>query len=269
MKLKHVWIMVLVFVSALGFSAFAEVVPTAAPTPTPTVEAIAKEAEAKALAESIEQLEIKVAANQVLLEDMTLSEEQRSILVAENAVLIAEIGTKTEALALLISEPIPVILTAAEIDALKAEVATLKSKIAAAIAQLEDPNSTLDEAGKALLTASLEALKSELAAVQTALQSTMGSNPNGLRFQNAALLGITPGKMHLLEKLMAVYGDTELNLVEWASKSVKEINGEIKIYKKGFKVTEDLNVTEKVKADSEREKDDRKDNASKGKKDKK
>lgn len=47
------------------------------------------------------------------------------------------------------------------------------------------------------------------------------------RFAMANELGITPGKMHLLEKLAAVTGE-EINYVEWSQKPVKEIMSEIK-----------------------------------------
>lgn len=50
------------------------------------------------------------------------------------------------------------------------------------------------------------------------------THPLAQRFAMAQELGITPGKMNLLEKLGNGYGaDAEVNYAEWAEKSVKEI----------------------------------------------
>ena len=50
------------------------------------------------------------------------------------------------------------------------------------------------------------------------------THPLAQRFAMAQELGITPGKMNLLEKLGNGYGeDAEVNFEEWAEKSVKEI----------------------------------------------
>lgn len=59
-------------------------------------------------------------------------------------------------------------------------------------------------------------------------------NPNAMRFIMAQELGITPGKMNLLEKLGKGYGEDELiDYAEWAEKSVKEIMAAVKEERKG------------------------------------
>lgn len=64
-------------------------------------------------------------------------------------------------------------------------------------------------------------------------------NQNQERFDNALALGITAGKMNLLEKL-----NLEEGLIEWAEKSVKEIMAEIKAKRNAVEVVEEeLEVT--------------------------
>ncbi len=59
-------------------------------------------------------------------------------------------------------------------------------------------------------------------------------NPNALRFMMAQELGITPGKMNLLEKLGKGYGeDALIYYAAWAEKSVKEIMAAVKEERKG------------------------------------
>ncbi len=60
----------------------------------------------------------------------------------------------------------------------------------------------------------------------------LGDHPNALRFAMAEELGITPGKMHLLEKLAVASEDEELDYSHWAEMPVKDIMAEIKANKK-------------------------------------
>ena len=74
------------------------------------------------------------------------------------------------------------------------------------------------------------------------------------RFEMAKQLGITPGKMNLLEKL-AASTDEDVNYEELAKKSVKEIMAEVKANKKPVVETE-LKVEATKQAEVEKKADD-------------
>lgn len=86
----------------------------------------------------------------------------------------------------------------------------------------------------------VETLYEEPVAEEEALEESDDEQPEfiKLRFENAELLGITPGKMHLIEKLEAA-GLTEINYEEWAEASVKDIMAAIKANKKAQEASED------------------------------
>ncbi|MDF2615293.1 MAG: exported protein of unknown function [Clostridia bacterium] len=83
-----------------------------------------------------------------------------------------------------------------------------------------------DEALAAAITESLKEV------VQQEVETEISNRPEFItkRFTMAKALGITPGKMHLLEKLAAVIGE-EINYEEWSQKLVKEVMSEIKANK--------------------------------------
>jgi len=63
-------------------------------------------------------------------------------------------------------------------------------------------------------------------------------------------LGITPGKMNLLEKLGKGYGDDALTVyADWAEKSVKEIMAAVKEERKGSE-EETILTTEETQAEN-------------------
>ena len=84
----------------------------------------------------------------------------------------------------------------------------------------------------------------------------LGGHPNALRFAMAEELGITPGKMHLLEKLAVASDDEELDYSHWADMPVKDIMAEIKANKKDTEeVTPDEDELEET-LDNENETED-------------
>lgn len=68
------------------------------------------------------------------------------------------------------------------------------------------------------------------------------------RVEEAKAMGVTPGKLNLVQKLAASYDDAdEIVVEEWLNKSVKEINKTIKENRKSIKdneITEDLDKEE-------------------------
>ncbi len=77
------------------------------------------------------------------------------------------------------------------------------------------------------LTATIEESLKEF--IQQEEETEISEQPKFIknRFAMAKELGITPGKMNLLEKLAAAAGE-EINYEEWSQKSVKEIMAQIK-----------------------------------------
>lgn len=111
-------------------------------------------------------------------------------------------------------------------------------------AKLEDEESELTEEEREELQEELVKLEEELTEILDEKEEAEGSNPNALRFEQAEELGITPGKMRLLERLQEYCGEEDVNLEEWAERSPKEINMEIKKERmtQKFGVDEDGNV---------------------------
>ncbi len=79
-----------------------------------------------------------------------------------------------------------------------------------------------------LAAAITESLK-EVVGEEVEVETETSEQPEFIarRFAMAKELGITPGKMRLLEKLAAAIGE-EINYEEWSQKSVKEIMSEVK-----------------------------------------
>lgn len=134
-----------------------------------------------------------------------------------------------------------------------------------------------DESLAASVTETLkEVVKEEAFTTQTTEMTEMTGQPQLImnRFTEAKALGITAGKMHLLEKL-AESSSEEVNNEEWAQKSVKEIMAQIKVNKTvenkenaTVKVKEQVKEKEEVKdksGDSKSEKSKEKPEKSKGK----
>ena len=86
-------------------------------------------------------------------------------------------------------------------------------------------------------------------------------NPNIERFTKAEELGITNGKMNLLNKLEVYYDDNStFDYCEWSNKSVKAIMEEIKANKKNFdaeNIDEDIDKDEAINLDDEDDQDNK------------
>lgn len=109
------------------------------------------------------------------------------------------------------------------------EEKTLKEAIQAIVASYDEEveyKVVVTSSDEELAAAIIESLKE---VVDEEVETQISKQPEFItkRFEVANQLGITPGKMHLLEKLTAAVGE-EINYEEWAQKPVKEIMSEIK-----------------------------------------
>lgn len=71
------------------------------------------------------------------------------------------------------------------------------------------------------------------------------------RVEAAKELGVTPGKLNLVEKLIASSNDAEsINLEEWLDKPVKDIMKATKVYKRAISVTGSAIILEDIEEDN-------------------
>lgn len=207
--------------------------PTTPPTTgttTPTLTAEDETAIVK-MANEITMIEAQIAGLKAKLAATTTSLTAEEKLALQNELKAAQTLLEEKYIAMtVLVKPTPEELAAmtAKAEALTTQIATLEKQIA-------DGATTLTPEALAKLKADLTALTTELTNIQSALgtgttaaTSTIPeNNPNKARFEQAKLLGITPGKMRLLEKLQAIM-QTEIDLKVWAKKSVKQINTAVK-----------------------------------------
>ena len=241
MKKSFVVFLLMVFVRTFGFGVYAEDLVSGQDPATAEENQPAEEQPAEMTPEereqAIEELTLLTEGQEALIAQLTtdlenpeLTEEERVQKEAELASLQGELENNYEQLADLLEENpvVPVVLTEEEKLALEAKATELETKIAELEAALADQETELTEEERLAMEEELQVLQNELTEVQSTLEAAGSDHPNFLRFQNAQRLGITPGKMHLLEKLQMISGEKEVELELWAAKSVKEINMAVK-----------------------------------------
>jgi hypothetical protein len=142
---------------------------------------------------------------------LTIKEEYNFVLNENGTILLIE-GPNEELIATLLEEGTTLN------EAIQAIVATYDEEMLYTIAITAND----EELAKAIEESLEEVVEQEV-------EIEISEQPEFIikRFEMANELGITPGKMHLLEKLVDAIGE-EINYEEWSQKSVKEIMSEIK-----------------------------------------
>lgn len=241
MKKTFIVLLLMVFVSTFGFAVYAEELVTN-PDPENTEEnQISEEAEEEMtpeeLEQAIEELTLVTENQETLVSQLTaelenpeLTEEERLQKETELGLLQEELDNNYEKLAELLTENSSevLVLTEEEMEALEAKATELETKIAELETKLADQEFELTDEERLALEEELQKAQEELSEVQATLEVAGSDHPNALRFRNAERLGITPGKMHLLEKLQQISGEKEIDLELWATRQVKEINMAVK-----------------------------------------
>jgi len=202
-------------------------------------ELIEHENELTSLIEQYEQLLAKVEA-------LTI-EDPQALLLEQIAALEEQLLDET--------------LTEEEIDAINAEINLLKEEYDALLESIEEDaqgliqsleeeikeleasleNEDLTEEEIAVIVEQIDLLKKELESLEEPLED---DHPMADRFDKAEELGITPGKMNLLEKLASYSEEETFDFDFWSEADVKDIMKTIKDNRKGLIVEEEVKIEE-------------------------